>query len=197
MKNTFIILLLIFSNSIVGQDSASTFWKNRCDFKTDGTGKSLGLKIKLSVPCAWNQADGDRPHVVKKFSYNAAGNSAISTLTVNKMPAIPSKAEIDELFTQQGLKELCADYGTFISGRKLKIDGQDCGEITFKMTREATVGTLYLYSLQYFIIYKDKMIVLGYSVGSSTDDKAKGIFEDYKTLFKGLAGNTVLLSKWE
>lgn len=177
--------------------SASSFWENQCDFKTDGTGKSLGLKIRLYVPCTWNQSDGERPHIVKKFSYNAGVNSAISTLTINKMPAIPSKTEIDELFTQKGLKELCEDNATFISGRKLKIDGQDCGEITFKMTRKATVGTIYLYSLQYYLFYKDKMIILGYSAGSTTDDKAKEMFDNYKTLFKGLAGKTVLLSKWE
>lgn len=192
-----IIALLFLSNSTFSQDSASTFWKNRCDFKTDGTGKSLGLKIKLSVPCTWKKADGERPRVVKKFSYNSGFNSAILTLTINKMPSVPSKAEIDELFSQQGLKELCEDYLIFISGRRLKIDGQDCGELIFKAKREATVGAIYIYSLEYYIIYKDKIILLAYSVGSSTDDKAKIMFEEYKTLFKGLAGNTVLLSKWE
>jgi hypothetical protein len=93
-------------------------------------------------------ADGDRPHVVKKFSYSSGTNSAISALTINKMPAV------------------------------------HCGEITFKMTREATVGTFYMYSLYYNLIYKDKIIVLSYTTGSTTDDKAKQMFEDYKTLFR-------------
>jgi hypothetical protein len=141
--------------------------------------------------------DGDRPHVVKKFSYSSGTNSAISALTINKMPAVPSNSEVDEMLSQNGLKELCKDFGTFISGRKPKIDGQDCGEITFKMTREATVGTFYMYSLYYYLIYKDKIIVLSYTTGSTTDDKAKQMFEDYKTLFRGLAGNTGLFSKWE
>lgn len=195
--NRILIGLLFLSNSIFGQDSASVFWRNRCDFKTDGSGKSLGLKIKLSVPCAWTQADGERPHVVKKFTYVAGKSSAISTLTIKKMPDVPSKAEIDELFSQKGLKDFCDDNSTFISGRKIKIDGQDCGELTFKMTKEATIGTLYFYSIEYFLVYKDKIIVLGYLVGSTSDDKASKMFEDYKTLFRGLAGSTVLISKWE
>ncbi|XVJ67175.1 MAG: hypothetical protein HEQ40_13780 [Lacibacter sp.] len=196
MKYLFLIIVLI-SIKTYSQESPSTFWQNRCDFKTDGTGKSAGLKIKLSVPCSWKQADGDRPHVVKKFSYSSGANSAISTLTITKMPATPSKAEVDEMFTQAGLKELGESLGTFISGRKLKIDGLDCGEVTFKMTREHPVGTIYLYSFQYYFIYKDKMVVLGYAVGSSTDEKAKTMFDSYKTLFRGLAGNTVFISKWE
>jgi len=193
----FLFLFLHISFSSYSQDTPATFWQNRCDFKTNGTGKSLGLKIKLSVPCAWKQADGERPHVIKKFSYNSGTNTAVSALQINKMPTIPSKAEIDEMFTQEGLKELGESLGTFISGRKLKIDGLDCGEVAFKMTREHPVGTVYLYSLQYYFIYKDKMIILGYSAGSMTDEKAKTMFENYKILFRGLAGSTVFVSKWE
>jgi len=196
MKYFALLFLFIVSNSY-SQETPSTFWKNRCEFKTDGSGKSLGLKVKLSVPCVWKQADGERPHVVKKFSYSSGTNTVISTLTINKMVPPPSKAEVDEMFTPAGLKELGEGLGTFISGRKVKIDGLDCGEVAFKITREHPVGTLYLYSFQYYFIYKDKMIVLGYGVGSTTDEKAKAMFDSYKTLFRGLAGSTVFISKWE
>jgi hypothetical protein len=40
---------------------------DKCTFETDGTGKSVGLKIKIAYPCSWTQADGERPHVVKKI----------------------------------------------------------------------------------------------------------------------------------
>ena len=56
----FLIGLLLFTQTVFSQETPATFWNNRCDFKTDGTGKSLGLKIKFSVPCAWKQADGER-----------------------------------------------------------------------------------------------------------------------------------------
>ena len=193
-----LIGFLIFTQTVFSQETPATFWNKRCDFKTDGTGKSLGLKIKLSVPCAWKQADGERPHVVKKFSYGFSGGSSVmQTITITKMPQTPSKAEVDEMFTQNGLKELGESLGTYISGRKLKVDGLDCGEITFKMKRENPVGTLYIYSLHYYFVYKDKMIVIGFSAGSTSDETSKSIFENYKTLFRGIAGTTVFLSKWE
>jgi len=193
-----LIGFLLFTQTVFAQETPATFWNNRCDFKTDGTGKSLGLKIKFSIPCAWKQADGERPHVVKKFSYGFAdGSSVMQTFTITKMPQTPSKAEVDEMFTQKGLKELGESLGTYISGRKLKVDGLDCGEITVKMTRENPVGTLYIYSLQYYFVYKDKMIVFGFSAGSTSDETSKSLFENYKTLFRGIAGTTVFLSKWE
>src|SRR5687767_2862403 len=123
-----LIIVLLCSKILFAQETPATFWNDRCDFKTDGTGKSIGLKIKLSVPCDWKQEDGERPHVVKKFSYNSGVNTAISTLTINRLPKTPSKAEINETFTQSGLKEITAELGSFISGRKLKVDGLDCGE---------------------------------------------------------------------
>lgn len=193
-----VISFLFFSQSLFAQETPTTFWNNRCDFKTDGTGKSLGLKIKLSFPCSWKQADGERPHVVKKFSYGFPnGSMTIQTMTINKMDETPAKAEIDAMFSQAGLKELCKNIGTFISGRKLKIDGLDCGEITYKMTRDNPVGKLYLYGLQYYFVYQDKLIVLAFSVGSTTDETSNTMFESYKILFKGLASSTVFLSKWE
>ncbi len=196
MKYLLFILLLI-SNRTFSQESPSDFWKNQCDFKTDGLKKSLGMKIKLSVPCNWKQADGERPHVVKKFLYNYGENSAFSTLTITEMPEAPSNTEVDYMFTEKGLRELIAGMGTFLTGRKLKIDGQDCGEITLKMTRNHPIGTLYVYSLQYYFIYYNKIVVLGYAVSSPTDENSKKMFDSYKMLFRGLAGNTVIFTKWD
>lgn len=200
MRHLPIILIIgvLFTQSLFAQETPATFWNNRCDFKTDGTGKSAGLKIKLSVPCAWKQADGDRPHVVKKFSYSLnGGKSVIQSLTISKMPGEPSKKEIAEIFTQNGLKELASGTGTFVSGRKLKIDGIDCGEVVIKAKRETPVATVNIYFIQYYIFYKDKIINLAFAAGALTENEAKSLFTSYKTLFQGLATNTVIISKWE
>jgi hypothetical protein len=195
----FILIFLCFSNShIFAQVSPSSFYKDLCEYKTDGSGKSMGLKMKFSFPCDWEQANGERPHIVKKFSYAfSEGESIIEAITVNKMPATPSKKEINALFTKEGLKELSDGLGTFISGRKLKIDGLDCGEVTFKATRQHPIGKLYLYCLYYYFIFNDKMIVLSFATGSLEETTTKELFEKYKILFHGLAGNTIFLSKWE
>ena len=155
----FLIFFCFFNTNIFSQISPSSFFKDLCEFKTDGSGKSMGLKIKFSIPCGWEKADGERPHIVKKFSYAfSEGESIIETITINKMPSTPTKKEINELFTKEGLKELCGGLGTFISGRKLQVDGLDCGEVTFKITRQHPVGKLYIYNLSYYFIHKDNTI---------------------------------------
>lgn len=197
MKFIFIFFLL-FSQSVYSQETAATFWNNQCEYKTNGTGKSLGLKIKVTFPCKWKEEEGERPHIVQKFSYGLKeGKSIIQSLTISKMPAEPSKKEIAEVLTQIGLKGLASGTGTFVSGRKLKIDGIDCGEVIIKLKRESPVATIYLYFMQYYIFFKDRMIVLAFAAGTKSESETKKLFNSYKTLFQGLATNTVILSKWE
>jgi hypothetical protein len=194
----YFIFYLIFSCSLLAQNNPSNFLKNRCYFETDGKGKSLGLKIKLAYPCIWSQADGDRPHVVKKFHYSFGdGSSIVQTLIITKMPATPSKKEIAELFTQRGLKEMVNDNGTFISGRKIQIDGIDCGEAIVAMQKETPVSNIYIKFIQYYLIYNDIMINISFATGGNTEIIAKDLFEKYKLTFQTLATYTVILSKWD
>jgi hypothetical protein len=198
MRSIFLLLLLLKFLNIAAQNNPANFWNNRCYFETDGTGKSTGLKIKLSYPCTWIQSDGDRPHVVKKFSYNLGdGRSVNQSLTIIKMPAELSKKEIQEMFTKEGLKEMASESGTFVSGRKIKIDGIDCGETVIKFKRESPVATINIYLMQYLMVYKDKMISLAFAASALTENEAETLFISYKILFQGLATNTILLSKWE
>jgi len=188
---------MIISSIVFTQDSTSNFWANRCDYQTDGTGKSLGLKIKLVYPCVWVASDGQRPHVVKKFTGRINQSSIIvQTFVVNKLEKIPSKLEVDQMFSKKGLQESCEDLGTFIEGRRIKIDALDCGELSYKSTRKATTGTIFMYCLNYNIIYKDKLITILYSVSSNTEKNTKELFEKYKLILKTLAGNSIVLNQW-
>ncbi len=198
MKILLSFFFLFFTIKGFSQPSPSTFWKDRCSFSTDGTGKSLGLKIKLSVPCKWIQTDGERPHIVKNFSITPLeGSLIIETLSVNKIPTELTKEEIAETFSQIGLKNFCVNLGTFISGRQIKLDGVDCGEAIVCKTSDNPIGRLTIYSLYYFVYYKDKLIILAFSAKSKQESISKKLFENYKNLFHNLAAVTVLISKWE
>jgi hypothetical protein len=101
------------------------------------------------------------------------------------------------LFSEVGLKELSGDNGTFLSGRKLEIDGVDAGEVVLKVKKETPVATVNIYLIQYYLVYKDKMINLSFAAGALTEIQARELFYNYKQLFQGLTTNTVLLSKWD
>ena len=194
----FLFFIILISINCYSQDRPSIFWQNRCEFKTDGSGKSEGLKIKFYYPCAWKSADTDRALIIKKFTYNIGkGKSLTQNVSIGSMPAPLSKVETKQMFTQEGLREIAGNNGTFISERKVKIDGIDCGEIIFKMKRESPIATAYMYFIQYYIVYEDKIVNLSYGTGALTEAEAKDLYTKYKSLFQALATNTMILSKWE
>lgn len=193
-----LFLALLFPLLSFSQNTPSAFWGNRCDYKTDGSGKSLGVKLKLSVPCDWTQADGDRPHIVKKFSHGLSKGQALNyTLTMSTMPGEPSEKEISEMFSPQGLKAFAVENSTYISGRKVKIDGINCGEIVFKIIKSTPALTMNIYFIQYYIPYKDKMINLSFAASGLSGNDAKTLFNTYKVFFQSLATTTIVISKWE
>lgn len=193
-----LILFAVFTQTVYSQETPITFWNKRCNYITDGNGKSLGLKIKVSFPCKWTQANGEHPHVVKKFIYSFEdGKSIMQGLTITKMPAEPSKQEINEMFSQRGLRDFAVGTGTFVSGRRLKIDGLDCGEVIMKLRRESPLATIYLYFIHYYIIFKDKLIVLSFTSGSKSESTTNNLYSTYKSLYQAIATNTIILSKWE
>jgi hypothetical protein len=198
MKKHSFIGFLFFTQSVFSQETPATFWDNRCDFKTDGSGKSMGLKIKISFPCLWKHVEGEHPHVVRRFSYGLKeAISLVQTLTIDRFPKEQSQVEKEYFFSEKGFKELAGKTGTYISGRKITIDGLDCSEITTKIKREHPLGTFYGYLLQYYIIYKDKLILIAFAINSKSDESSKSAFELYRPLFQGIAGTTIVLSKWE
>lgn len=193
MKIISIILLQFMCYVVQGQN-----FSNLCNFETDGTGKSVGLKVKVKYPCNWVISDADRPHNVKKFSYSFGDGRFMNyVLTIKKLATKPSKSDITEMFTLKEMKETYKDYGIFESYKKYIVDGQDCVEVVIKNTRESPSATNYLYLIQYLIIYEDKLITLGFSAGAKSEIQSKVLYSDYNVLFKSIATNFVILSKWE
>jgi hypothetical protein len=149
------------------------------------------------VPCAWTIQDGERPHIVKKFSYSFSnGATLIYTLLIKKLPVVFTKAQVAELLTDEELTKSGKETGTVVSVRKVKIDGIDCGEIITKQVRETPVSTLHLEAIFYQIFYKDNLIHLTFATSGINENDCNEAFNLYAPLFKGLAMSLVLLSKW-
>lgn len=193
MKYIFITLILLINFPVLGQD-----FSNLCSFETDGTDKSVGLKVKVKYPCNWSIGEGDRPHNVKKFSYTFGDGKFINyVLTIKKIGFTPSKSDITEMFSLKEMKESYKDYGAFQSYKKCFIDGQNCVEVVIKKKNENPGATNYLYIIQYLIMYEDKLITLGFSVGAKSETESNTLYSEYNVLFKSLATNFVILSKWK
>ncbi len=88
-------------------------WRQR--YKTDGSGKSLGLQISMQLPKSWRAKEGERPHIVQKWRSEGGHGGAIIMLMVNDtQEPEPTAADI-KAWAKSG--ELVPEGATLISSR--------------------------------------------------------------------------------
>ncbi len=197
MKNLFLLFVIVSTSFCFSQESPSALMNNLCKFETDGTGKSLGLKIKFVFPCLWEGMDGNRPHILKKFNYSIDGNSIRQIITIRDIQGSMSQRDIALMLSSEGMRNSIEGLGTYLNSRKITIDGIETGEITYKAEQESAIGRFYMYCLYYIFIYDGKLISMTFFANSTTDLKAEELFNKYKLLFYLLAGKTIVISQWE
>lgn len=201
MKLLFWIILssfLIFANKSFGQvNKGKELVYNTCDFTTDGSGKSFGIKLRIPIPCTWEKVSDTRNIC---FAYFHDPKLLLSfTLTINKAEGSFSKEQVEETLTPEAIHELAIEEGGKSGvGRKVYIDGYPFTEITFLHREEVPIGIFFLKSVAYVTTYKDIVIALNFSAGDSQNkNKAVSLFENYKMLFKVLATKIQILNQSE
>lgn len=185
----FVALLALLCNRGNGQDY--------CSFVTSGLPKSGGFNMKIFYPCSFVGKNGERPHIIKVFT-ETKDNCAISlSVAISKLNVTMNAQSINEALSDKSLRESFANKGKIISVRQVYIDGEKAGEVVLQVTRETPAGTTYMHIINYYLYYRDIAVGLAYSSASfNKADELLG-FEDNKTLFRSLATQTVLTSKWK
>ncbi|GEM_PF-2199709 len=194
-----IFLILLFSPFYsFCQVKPSQLLDNYCSLNTDTLVKAKGLNLKFFYPCDWEISEGQRPNVVKTFSYVIPKDtmSANITFTVKNLHTKSNKSQADRLYTIEYLKEVAEDLGKYINGRKVVVDGWPAGETEIELTREVAAGKMTMYMVNYLLVYEDKTISVIYGIGGLNPQKAKEYFDKYKLVFKAYFFKTVILSQY-
>lgn len=134
-----------------------------------GHPKSLGVDMQLKIPENWKVEEGDRPHVVKKFSYSTNSymyNSFIITITENIM--FVSRKEARDLFENEedakiilnNLSKGLFNKPQILNYRTITIDRYPALEFTVKGIKERVGIEMNLKSRCWIIFYEDKIISL-------------------------------------
>lgn len=201
MKQT-ILLLLIFTltySSVYSQDKISE-WINgaRTRYKTDGTGKSLGLKLSIDYPKAWTEEDGKRPHILRKFTgIGDQPKNAMFLVQVTSLKPDEQEEILAGISNPYNFKQSLPSEAIFISGDKCKIDGLNGAYYTYKMSRSNDLITVYMKTKSYNFVYKDKWIIIGFTASASSESDADNFFSKINPLFVLIANSFVLYNQWE
>lgn len=93
-------------------------------FSSIGHPKSMGLNIELKAPLSWNQAEGDRPHVLAKWTSQGGTGDMVITLIVNDLGEVISKADVEATAQADDFGWLLASGATFVDGAYVEVDRQ-------------------------------------------------------------------------
>jgi len=168
------------------------------EYSTKESVKSEGVNVKIKYPKSWSSENGDRPHVIRKFkSENGHGLNGALIMIIK---ASLSKTDVDLLLSAEGLKSQIPKNSKVISVKTgLTMDNFPAASITSYVVQPQMNLKIGMISETYIICYKDHLISILFSVGSTTsnyDDILKQ-YNTNKNLFWRMANNLVILSQYE
>lgn len=157
--------------------------------------------MQLKYPKNWIEKEGERPHIVKKFSM--AGNDktvVIAVLNITQIPDIMSIFDDDEiveiLFSDENIKSFVPQNSEILLSKPTNYDGEP-GYIIYLMSVNSQAGMDILSLMCFHLIYYKKAtiaFVISYSIIPSISQKE--ISKEDIDAFIGLSllmGNSIIL----
>lgn len=207
-KIIFICLILCFCFPLLGKADyydVESFQNNQTNkFSTEGHQKSKGINITIEYPNSWAAAEGERPHIVQKFSRAFEDGSTVMCLILIKDLPLQVKMFSDEeiakeIFTEEVIKSMFPGNSKLLEHQQTKYDGQPGAIGSFEMVQERSGIQIHIYVLQHVFIYSKKMISIQCTVGglSANSDKIENLYKSYVPLFIQIGNSIVIHDKWQ
>jgi len=202
MKQFIVACLLFFAIELNAQDrsvedSMRAFYKELCEKKTDGKGQSLGVTMSFMIPCKWaTSLKRSIPNLVNYFDYYLSDSITFSfVLLVDKAEVNMTNEQISKGLTQETMKSFVPTDAKLIMATKTKISNYPAAELILSQTQEMAGIKVFLNTVEYLVFYKNKVITMTYSIGSTRIDKVSDYLPKFTILAKGLGGLTYLIDK--
>lgn len=169
------------------------------EYRTDGTGKSRGVKIGIEYPGSWRAKEGRRPHVVQNIaSQNGKGFESVM-ITIADDP--DDLSEEDFLLLQA--EEMCEsfapgtrtiDYGTVRIAGKQAIWGE------FDLITQRVGMEMEVHGLIFTFLHKGNFVIIMFDAASSpavAGGNAKERFDRYARLFQVMLNSVDFFGRYE
>lgn len=139
-------------------------------FRTDGGGKSRGVKLTMQLPRSWLELEAERPHIVKKWTdQGGSGNTTVMLEIYDLDGYNPTVDEVKAFATTDEIRAALPEGGTFLQGGFLKHEGRPGYWLEFAMHVERARSKMYLHGYLYKLFLNGMDIRL--SCMSTSDEK--------------------------
>ncbi|MCK5113279.1 MAG: DUF3053 family protein [Phycisphaerae bacterium] len=175
------------------------------EYRSDGSGKAMGIKIGLEYPASWQEKEGRRPHIVKKIISKNGKGRVSAMIMVTPIPEEFAEFESKDVILQilndkEVLQEVfpsggkVIDYGLASHAKVplLWIEG------TVKRNR---VGTdIEMHQLIFIFIRKNKMAWLTFTCAGTPDKSSETVLQEFHRhapLFKSMLNSVDFFGRYD
>ncbi len=143
-------------------------------FDTDGTGKARGIKLSLRLPRSWAARDGERPHIVKKWTTEGGTGLEILMLHIRDAEGYdPDKREIERFLRSGEVRQAVPDGALHLASGAFTVEGRPGYWIDMKLTQERVGVAVYQRMLMYQLFFRGQAIGIMCQTAGQPQNAAK------------------------
>ncbi len=190
-------------NSII--DELARYTQNKSyEFTTRGHEKSLGVSLRVSVPEGWEMEEGQRPHIVQRFTSKSYDSKlAMCVINIDRVPAIVSILSDEDIaevmFSDEAVSESLPQGSQIVSAKSTKYDGQPGLFIVYTYSAQRAGFDVKGYTAEHRFIYHKRYVSVSCSY-SGTDESfdVPGIEKELQAfqLLSQMIANSIVIDKW-
>ncbi|MBN2827735.1 MAG: hypothetical protein JXQ26_07080 [Tissierellales bacterium] len=162
--------------------------------------KSDGINIKFKYPKSWKHEEGDRPHVIQKFTSNNGLGLEMALLMIEKVDTTMTESDIDLLLSESFLKYQLPDSAKMLSYETgLTLSGIKASSITYYQIIPQMQFIVATITKSYFLFYKNYKVSVIFAVGAEKgrESDLSSRYEKFYPLFWKMANYLTIMSRYE
>lgn len=163
-------------------------------FSTQGHQKANGVKLNLKVPMSWKPAEGDRPHIVQKWTSDAGHGPEIIMLQIAPVSVALNDQPKEVLFTEDLAREYFGQAKLKVSDFKtMKLEARTAGWVKLDGVLERLDTRLETSGISCYFLSGENLVAIHLSCfakeGSGTSESGRKKLEP---LFKHVLNSVVI-----
>ncbi len=189
------VLDYMLATQYAGEPAAEFADGFRQRYRSDGSGKAQGVKLRLQLPRSWSGKEGELGHVLQKWTSEGGNGHAMILLGVQDAKGFnPSKDEIARFIAQGGARELAIDGNEVIDASPYSLETLPGFSALLRSTTGAGEQRMLSWTQMYQVFFRGKAVsVMCMAVGQEPDAlEVNEQFRRIQPLCRQVAGSLVM-----
>ena len=162
-------------------------------FSARGHAKSRGLDITLRYPRSWVATEGDRPHVVQKFT---ASDGSAANCNIGIRDSGVSAAEARAAVRPEVARTQLPQSAILVSSQATSLDNLPASELITRQSFNRAGVAIEARLIIFFTALQQNFVVLTCGAGGRTAAEADRMFEAHLPLFRRIALSAVFRDQY-